>query len=484
VTRPLSASACIATVLAVVANAGCAIVGSPVVDPDRNYAGLRDVLNDLPDDGTLEIFLAHGMRVDAPPKYAAEIAGITQRLALVFLDDPKNPPPPQLLVSTPPNLVMDGVHIFGDGSTDGNDWKTFQPRVTIQHWKTKSGNRHVNFYLFEYWQALAFIKCRYVIAPDTRVIGSKTRFGRDTRAAFCADKPWNSPGYQQLSERPEWGNQMIKSEIMEWGLSDAVIATSQYRSVLRQAVREALENTTAGAVAEAHRFSLSLDSLSSGPGGSSQVTVNFPYRFAFITESLGSYVISDALNALATPTPTPAAVASKPELDADHLASQLQSAKFAICGATQVHMFANQLALLRLLELTIEDNNTASWPSPGKNMLEHFPSPSRAHFFRGCRDNNPTQSYSTNGVSFGARQVVAYHEPNDLLSYYTSDRPGVVPTKNSDTTNVVIRYAPVWIPLVAADPIAAHTGQPNVTMIMDLVSCGRSIGEKSKCANR
>jgi hypothetical protein len=455
------------------------------VDPDRNYAGLRDVLNDLPDDGMLEIFLAHGMRVDAPPDYAAEIAGVAKRLALVSLEDPNNPPSPQPLVLTTPDLVMDGVHIFGEGSTDGRDCKTFQPRVTVERWKARSGNKHVTFYRFEYWQALAFIECRYIIVPDTRVIAGKTKFGKNTREAYCAGPPWNSPGYSQLSELPEWGNQMIKSEIMEWGLSDAMIATSKYRAVLRQAVREALEKTTAGAVAEARRSSMSLDAVSSGVGGSAQIPDNYPYRFVFITESLGSYVISDALDALTTPNPTPA-FASGAELDGARVASQLQSARFAICGTTQVHMFANQLALLRLSELTLEptrltDNNAPTSSARDENTQQTPFGHPRAHFFRGCDDSNSTQSHSRNGVSFGARQVVAYHEPNDLLSYYTSDRPGLVSTQNSDTTNVVIPYMTVWIPLLAADPVTAHTGQPNVAAIMDLVACGRIIGQKPNC---
>ena len=455
--------------------AGCATSGPPVIDPDRRFAGLRDILDNLPDDGTLEVFLAHGMRADATQTYADVIGAITTRLNLFTTEDPQKLQASPLVLE-PPNVVMDGVHVFGSGSTNGKDWSKFQPRVTVEHWQSRLGRKHVNFYRFEYWEALAFIKCQFVIAPDTKVIGTTTKFGGKTRSEFCASQPWNAPGYKRLSKLPELGNQQLKSEILEWGLADAVIATSQYRTVLRQAVREALQITARDAIA-------AVPATSNATGTSSTMPDNYRYRFAFITESLGSYVVSDALNAVVTPTAIPAVSSGRDETQSSTYAEQMYAAKFAICGATQVHMLANQLALLRPSELLVSPAEIAG----GANALavdnsgQSSPATTHAHFFRGCEEPGWTSSHAQNGVAYGAWQVVAYHDPNDLLSYYTSDRPSTVGTANTETTNVVVPHAPIWIPFLFADPITAHTGQAKIPAIMDFMACGHTASKKPDC---
>jgi hypothetical protein len=466
-----------AATFAIIQCTGCATSGPPVIDPAREFAGLRNILYDLPDDGTLEVFLAHGMRADAQQTYADLIGAITRRLNLYTTQDTSTLEP-TFLVSEAPNVDLDGVPVFGQGSKDGSDWKQFQPRVTVEHWQTRVGHQHVNFYRFEYWEALAFIKCQFVVAPDTRLIGATTQFGGATRSKFCASQPWNAPGSKQLSNLPELGNQGLKSEIMEWGLSDAVIATSQYRTVLRQAVREAMVLTTRDAIAAAPPSSVT-------PGGTSAIPDNYKYRFAFITESLGSYVISDALNSFVTPTSSAAASESTSEADASQYEEQMRAAKFAICGATQVHMLANQLALLRPSELTVSPAGIPKSADSAKSGAQTTSSTtSHAHFFRGCEGRAWESSHPQNGVAYGAWQVVAYHDPNDLLTYYTSDRPGTVGAANAETTNVVTPFTTVWIPFLFANPAKAHTGQPKVPAIMDLLACGHSVGKQSECGSK
>lgn len=437
-------------------------------------------MDDLPDDGTLEIFLAHGMRVDATQTYADVIRAITKRLNLFTTEDP-NTLQPIPLVLRPPDVVLDGVPVFGKGSTHGSDWTQFQPRVTVEHWQARIGHKRVNFYRFEYWEALAFIKCQFVVSPDTKVIGTTTTFGAKTRSAFCASPPWNAPGHQQLSKLPELGNQLLKSEIMEWGLADAVIATSQYRIVLRQAVREALQITARDAIAAAPTAA-----GSASGAASAAIPDHYRYRFAFITESLGSYVISDALNSFVAPTTLPAVSSPGGETDSSRNAEPLYAAKFAICGATQVHMLANQLALLRPSELLMSsaDDAGGSLSATGQDDGQPPSAPSHAHFFRGCEERARMPSHAHNGVAYGAWQVVAYHDPNDLLSYYASDKPGTVGTGNSETTNVVVPFAPIWIPLLFADPITAHTGQPKVPVIMDFMACGYGVNKTPACRSR
>jgi hypothetical protein len=465
--RPVACGATLLMLLAVCAGllSGCVSIGPVGVDPDRSFTGLRDVLADVGDGGAVDIFLVHGMRADKTQTYADVIPGVAKRLALV----PATTDSTVMLVPTAPTITLDGVPVFSR-----DNWNGFRPRVTVERYHTATGNKQVNFYRFEYWEALALMKCRLIIAEDTRVVGASARSG------FCAQDPYLAPGGARLSSNSDYGNRLLKTEIMEWGLADAMIATSAYRTVLHQAVREMF----ALAVREARgRDGRPVDQ----PGVDAvtelgQLASSNRTRFAFISESLGSYVVHDAL--AQSTAQTGAALAERAALqpDANARAVEAIAPMVVICGASQVHMFANQLALLRFSELQVLGMDGMDVGGTAQQLPDD-PTPGRAHFFRGCPPPAAlTQSAST-PARFGAQQVVAYHEPNDLLTYYTSDRPGNVGTGNLNTTNVVVPYTTQWIWFLAADPITAHTGQPEQAVIMDMVACGRAAGQRPSCTH-
>lgn len=445
---------------------GCTSFGSIGVDPDRGFSGLRDIVANVDDGGTVDIFLVHGMRVDAPDQYADVIAAVVKRLGLKEVGTD----PPIKLVPVPPTVSLDGVTVF----QRPEDWDVVRPVLTIQRFQTKVGDRRVNFYRFEYWQALAMMKCRFIVAPDTRVLGESNR------SDYCRQAPWNAEGGSRLSSAPDYLNKELKTEIMEWGLADATIATSSYRTVLRQAVREMFahalneERTGAGLSSDAGMAATEEFELQ-------RVKASRRIRFAFISESLGSYVIHDALEQ--SRVKTPSAIAERAALQPDVRARRLEAMAptVVICGASQVHMFANQLALLRFSELQVRETDAVLSSAAGSSTGQSADNiPGRSHFFRGCPPSMNSAAAVSAGA-FSAQQVVAYHEPNDVLTYYTSDRPGDVGAANHNTTNVVVPYASQWVWFLVANPIEAHTGQPQQKAIMDMVVCGRSIGKKTSC---
>jgi hypothetical protein len=441
---------------------GCASSGRLAVDPDRAFAGLSAILKDVPDGGSVDIFLVHGMRADGPPpSYPIEISQIQKRLSLTEAGTD----PAIELVPIAPTVTMDGVTIF-----DAHNWDSVRPELTIQRFHTATGDKKVNFYRFEYWKPLAYIKCLYVVAPDTRIEGSSTR------SSFC-DQHYQTQDGARLSSAPEMGNSGIKIEIMEWGLADAVIATSSLRSVLRQAVREAMVYALSDA--ENHEAG---GAPASGVAAPADLATEFKNtRFAFISESLGSYVVHDAL--LQSISTTPAARAERKAFQPDEAARNRETLapKIVVCGASQVHMFANQLALLRLSELNVAGLSGIERTPGGTSTAAPAPGEShRSHFFRGCGPQGGGVASKSPGA-FGAQQVVAYHDPNDLLTYYTSDQPGETGDKNLNTTNVVSPFAAIWVPFVLADPIGAHTDHGKQKLIMDMVVCGRQPGQTPSC---
>jgi hypothetical protein len=454
--------ACSAAVLFLTA---CGSSGPIAVDPDRNFAGLGAIVNDLPDGGTLDVFLVHGMRADKPQTYADVIAAVAHRLQLEEIPDAESAAPVSL-VNPAPDITLDGIPVFNAGN-----WQEYGPRVSIARYASRRGSKrvNVNFYRFEYWQALAYMKCAFVIAPDTRVVGESPR------SRFCSSPPYTDKLGSRLSTSPEYGNRWLKTEIMEWGLADATIATSAYRAILRQAVQEMLAMSLHEALARSH---LDDPTDTDAQHELKRIEDSHMTRFAFISESLGSYVIHDALTAslLASSAAAPAPDAEKttaPSL-------QAVATVVVVCGASQVHMFANQLALLRLSELRVVRARGDAETASAQGGVVDDKVPGRSHFFRGCPTPEGPKPTSAAG-QFGAEQVVAYHEPNDLLTYYTSDRPGLVGPDNKNTINVVVPYTTKWVYFLLADPSKAHTDQPQQPAIMDMVVCGRQTGSRPAC---
>jgi len=447
----------------------CASYGPVAVDPDRSFSGLREIVDDLPEGGTVDIFLVHGMRADAPQTYADVIGALAGRLPL-GTESPSSDAQPRKLVAVAPTVTMDGIAVFNP-----SNWEAYRPQVTIRRFQSAAGNKHINLYLFEYWQALAYMKCKFVIAPDTRIVGDSSR------STYCNDK-YQDAGGTRLSSSSEFGNRWIKTEIMEWGLADATIATSSYRAVLHQAVREML----AIAVREARaREGLDADTHDvTGADELQRLAASGKTRFAFISESLGSYVVHDALTQAVYGSSAAAQEARALQPDAQARRLEAIAPMVVICGASQVHMFANQLALLRFSELQVTDANgqavTAAATPSAQLPPQASGQDSGSHFFRGCPPAPDAGSAPTAG-HFGAQQVVAYHEPNDLLTYYTSDRPGIVGSKNRNTINVVVPFTTKWVWFLAADPARAHTGQPGKPVLMDMVACGRQVGKAPAC---
>ena len=452
---------------------GCWSSGPVGVDPDRSFSGIRDILSDVPEGGIVDIFMIHGMRADQPQTYSDVIGQLVERLTLTSApDDPSDhhSGKPYRLVATAPTVTIDGVTVF-----DAQNWAAYQPQVTIQRFVTSSGGKHVNFYLFEYWRALALMKCKFIIAPDTAVVGASARSQYCRSYAATDDRP-------RLSSSSEFGNRWLKTEIMEWGLADAVIATSSFRAVLRQAVREMF----ALALRESQvRGELAVEpSSASGETELSHLATAGRTRFAFISESLGSYVVHDSLAQATSNMQETVAEVRFFEHDEDARRLQEIAPTIVICGASQVHMFANQLALLRFSELKVRDTDrqAAGESSPG-SADEGAALSGGSHFFRGCPHKGTGANASTEGVRFAARQVVAYHEPNDLLSYYTSDRPGQVGSQNENTINVVVPFTAKWIWFLVADPGKAHTGQAGSDRLMNMVVCGHKAAERSGCGS-
>jgi hypothetical protein len=178
-----------------------------------------------------------------------------------------------------------------------------------------------------------------------------------------------------------------------------------------------------------------------------------------ITASLGSALVFDTLNELFTK-------------GGDKTRSAIQVAG----TATQIYMFANQLPFFELRSLKLPSKETwlDDYPCPKDSPIESAndaTSRGLAGFLeirRLARGPQETGELEPTPLS-----VVAFSDPNDLLTYFISDR---VKQHCSDIrfANVSVTNAhALWL-FLAANPVRAHTGYGENDKVIRMVLEGGS----------
>jgi hypothetical protein len=226
-----------------------------------------------------------------------------------------------------------------------------------------------------------------------------------------------------------WINSEIKTKVMNDGLSDAVLFLGKYQTVMRRAVIKSLCIFLEGAYSD--------DNCTPNPRFHSDV--------AFISMSLGSYMLVDVL----------AQKESKPKL---------AWVKPLVSRTRLFYMFANQIPQLELSELI-----------PGATTATALAQSSPATKFGAFLELvQRTHAKPATAARAAPLQIVAFTDPNDLLSYqlWLSDLPsdGLTPPAY-EPANVLYPNATPWFGLFA-NPLTAHTGYSTNPEVLDLVVCG------------
>jgi hypothetical protein len=368
------------------------------------------------------------MRADEPQTHQALIDAISHKLGLKQVREES--------ISLHVSEVLPQIYLGDKQVWDAESapqWKDVAPSLRVERFEKGDNNsKKVNFYLLDYWPSLVNLKCRYIVSSDSFLVGS-SRISKYCASSIYADH--RVKVHENLGAKPEIANGFAKTEIVEWGLADAVIATSGFRYVLRQAMREAI----------AQEFMDEPDSSSTA-------------SFAIISESLGSYVVLDA--ALNSPLTIRSAQRSANLTSYYTSAEGLAAApRDLLCSADQWHLLANQIPLLRLSDLHYRDPSAATLSFNSLNEL------------CGARDaplaalGQREQPTST--------QVVAYHEPNDLLTFYNDDSTRETDTGGFQYTDVISSYSTVYVPWLIANPAQAHTDQMSSRDVVEIMINGR-----------
>jgi hypothetical protein len=431
---------------------GCIAETGPVaIENSHPFPGLANLLEKVPTGGSLNIFVTHGMSTKADESEADLRESIAQNLHL-------NPDGTQVQVSLladplrdPPDIGIDGASIW-PANYNYDDWACTNhpnhldrcdgPYLDINNYKTADG-KEVVFYSLNYWGVLVWLKCSQLDSADTRLIGDLTVL--EGNAAYCNSRFAGRPGFPiptgAVSSEALIIDHVIKNQIMDWGFGDAVIAISRYRAVLHQAVYAGLAKETNDVIKRyigKHQRVM----LQPEPTLLGDRNLRLTQQYAIITESLGSYVLLDALGA------------------ATDRNKGLAGLKIA-CRASQIHMLANQVALLRLSRTRVKAEQGSALAQDEALLGRVDVKPMR------CGDDGQQRPY-----------VVGYHDPSDLLTFYLY-HPAEGATYSFESQldtrmiNVVAPFAQEWVPFALADPDQAHVaGQQQDPRIQDMVSFG------------
>jgi hypothetical protein len=297
----------------------------------RGTRSLGDLIEAAGTD-SVHILFVHGMRAVKPGESAGLRAELLRRYGG---SEEKEDSWHVNLGVTPPNAWVGTSRIWSENLDLARvEWAASSPFVDRYTLALDNGATVIVDEV-NWWPILFPIKCRQLLVPEHHLSGKDKGHlilcSRNDRPFY----PWISPEERDhlLATRPRSGggafaNRRVKQEIMNWGLSDAVIALGPMRLYLVEAMRQAFEHAEDKAKDASER--------------------------AVISASLGSFVVLDAYRGSA------------------HVQAYLRE-------TDNLYFFANQFALLELARIefraagaapavTMEDaagtRNAASAPSP------------------------------------------------------------------------------------------------------------------------
>ena len=221
-------------------------------------------------------------------------------------------------------------------------------------------------------------------------------------------------------------NGALKTELVNDCLSDAVVYSGQHGDVIRAAMKLAVCHELGGTLAAGQPCDLT----SAGP----------ERPIVVVTESLGSKVLFDAARAVYH------------DVGPDPGARAAMNQRFA--SIQTIYLMANQIPLLDIAS-----------PMPPASSLDEM---------IGMMHTGRMAMAPERAAAMAAPTVVAFTDPNDLLSYRLL--PPVVDLASARLINVIVSNAATWLRFLER-PDIAHCGYILNRTVIGLMARGHKVGE-------
>ena len=342
--------------------------------------------------------------------------------------------------SDPPTLALTGKRIW----KSKEEWSASAPFIDRYEMK---GKGHTPILLDEFnWWPLAYpLKCRWLIARDALLTGTSK-----PQLSVCSTSTTPDPAhskrylsyqwidYSEASElnhvkrRAKILNRSLKNGLMDWGFADAVMALGPMEDVLSAGIRELL-----------------IKSLQSPSRDGSTASATVDGEVFFVTHSLGSYLSLIALDAdlVGSDNPDLSGFQMTPE--------QKQAADYLSAHTAEFYFLANQIALLQLAWVSSSaEHDSDPCSDTGKKSI-----PGSISHWRCKRDSYLSERASVAPVP----QIVAWSDPNDLLSWEVPQIDGV------HVVNIRVQNPGFKLPPYLGSPTAAHANYAKNREILRMI---------------
>jgi len=377
----------------------------------RPTTSLADSLKRVDTENTqLHIFYVHGMGADGP---GASASADLRKSICKFLRDCTTrggefegtdyaDSHRFALDAPPPPLTYLGQQVWKtDASGGSEEWNASAPYVDHYKLVRKGSARTIYLDEINWWPLVFAAKCRQIIQEDAAPIGpnrtyfdkcrlqptkdpdQKKNYGRFRTYPFMKDgEHLDSP-----TAKAAKFNRDLKTSVLDWGMSDALMAVGPMRSLFLEGIREIIQKSV---------------KVSASGSRANAVAPAPNQEFAIVSHSLGSYLMFSALDL-------------NLDLDASKIPEWEIEFENVLSRTSVAYFFANQLRLLELANLDDTKNG---------NLMYHL----RTWGEIRQRHQKPVP------------QIVAWSDPSDLLTWSV---PALDPTV-AVVTNLPAKNAPHW----------------------------------------
>ena len=247
-------------------------------------------------------------------------------------------------------------------------------------------------------------------------------------------------------------NRALKDDLLDWGLSDALIAVGQMNGILRDGMRQLMAKSAA--------FDPNAAASPSGGGASErynwkaqlQQSAKMDQEFIGVTHSLGSYLLFDALNA----KPASSIAPDQSAQEAAREAAEDSAMQYIFERTSQIYFFANQIEMLEITNLETAPSAPAGGYLSRGSLRPRFPTTPAANFralvTRWEQFHTKFQSamHPNNESARQKIQIVAWSDASDIFTWRVP-RIGDV-----DVVNLYVQNGRHWLGLFES-PAKAHS---------------------------
>jgi hypothetical protein len=352
------------------------------------------------------------------------------------------------LNAQPPTLTYMGSAIW----KSQQEWSASAPFVDHYVLTRKTG-KTILVDEINWWPVVFPLKCRNILPEEVKLAGTDGNY-LNLCATLAPDigivgrydyYPWIAMGTATtLESEPSKAvvlNRKLKIDLMDWGFSEALLSVGPVHELLIEGIRQVMMKSVAASGDQAK-------ALSAGAG----FTGAKDSEYMVISHSLGSFLVFSALNS---------ENGSTIALSGD-AANRSRTFGYVLAHLEQAYFFANQVPLLELAQLGPGSSGAAHGamaPLPGTEVEQaseaQAGSTVSSSFAADLANWTAKRATFQNApgpfrhASARTQQIVAWSDPNDLLSWELPDIQGI------NIVNLHPKNSIRWLWLFE-NPLAAH----------------------------